>query len=175
MSNENGNGSGDAVRYSRTDSPVGAVLLVGRAGVLTGLYLSDHENSPQPHADWVEDDAAFAHVRRQLEEYWAGTRTEFDVPLDLAGTPFQVEVWHALMGIPYGETISYGELARRIGKPSASRAVGAANGRNPVSVIVPCHRVIGGDGSLTGYGWGTARKAWLLEHELLVLQSTRAS
>ena len=98
-------------------------------------------------------------------EYFAGGRTDFDVPLELAGTDFQRRVWSALRDIPYGETISYGELARRVGNPGAVRAVGLANGRNPVAIIVPCHRVIGADGSLTGYGGGLDRKAWLLDHE----------
>ena len=151
--------------YTYVQSPIGRILLVGRAGTLTGLYVADHDGCPTPGADWVEDDAAFRHVRQQLDEYFAGTRTSFDVPFELDGTPFQKQVWEALIAIPYGETIDYGEQARRIGRPGAARAVGAANGRNPISIIVPCHRVIGANGSLTGYGWGTDRKAWLLEHE----------
>lgn len=151
--------------FTYRPSPLGPLLLVGRDGVLSGLYLAAHERCRQPDPTWVEDAAPFATVGRQLDEYFAGTRTEFDVELDLEGTPFQVDVWHALCGIPYGETISYAELARRIDRPAAVRAVGSANGRNPVSIIVPCHRVIGADGSLTGYGWGTERKSWLLDHE----------
>ena len=111
---------------------------------------------------WRRCDEAFAAVRGQLEEYFAGERTLFDVALEMEGTPFQRRVWRELEAIPYGETISYGELARRVGQPSAARAVGLANGRNPVAVIVPCHRVIGADGSLTGYGGGMERKRILL-------------
>lgn len=101
----------------------------------------------------------------QLGEYFAGRRTAFDLPLHAAGTPFQQRVWQALCTVPYGETASYGEIAAAIGKPRAARAVGLANGRNPVAILVPCHRIIGGDGSLTGYGGGLERKRWLLEHE----------
>lgn len=151
--------------FTFVDSPLGPLLLVGREGALTGLYLGSHERCPQPDPAWTEDAAAFAGVAAQLEEYFAGRRTTFDVDVDLVGTPFQVEVWRALQEIPHAETISYAELARRIGRPAAVRAVGAANGRNPVSIIVPCHRVIGADGSLTGYGWGVDRKVWLLDHE----------
>ena len=152
--------------FTFVESPLGPLLLVGDgAGVLTGLYLGSHDKSPSPDPAWREDESSFSDVAAQLEEYFAGTRTDFDVELDLVGTPFQVEVWQALCEIPYGETVSYGELARRIGRPAAVRAVGAANGRNPVSIIVPCHRVIGADGRLIGYGWGTERKSWLLDHE----------
>ena len=151
--------------FTTVDSPLGPLLLVGRHGALTGRYLGAHEKSPPTDPAWVEDDVPFKDVAQQLDEYFAGDRTDFDVEVDLAGTPFQLEVWQALQAIPYGETISYAELARRIGRPAAVRAVGSANGRNPVSIIVPCHRVIGADGSLTGYGWGTTNKAWLLDHE----------
>ena len=151
--------------FTHVDSPLGPLLLVGDKRALSGLYLGSHEKCPRPDPRWAEDDAPFAAVAGQLEEYFAGTRTDFDVEVELVGTPFQVEVWTALRGIGFGETISYAELARRIGRPAAVRAVGSANGRNPVSIIVPCHRVIGADGSLTGYGWGTDRKAWLLDHE----------
>jgi methylated-DNA-[protein]-cysteine S-methyltransferase len=115
--------------------------------------------------EWRPADEPFADVRRQLSEYFDGERDEFDVPLGMTGTPFQRRVWQALQRIPYGETTTYGELARRLGRPSASRAVGLANGRNPIAVIVPCHRVIGSDGSLTGYGGGVERKRLLLELE----------
>lgn len=154
-----------ATAYCHIDTPFSRIRLVGEPGVLTGLYLADHERCPAPDPSWREHPALFDHARRQLDEYFEGRRTAFDVPLRLDGTPFQVQVWSALLDIPYGETIGYGELARRVGRPTASRAVGAANGRNPISIIVPCHRVIGADGSLTGYGWGTDRKAWLLAHE----------
>jgi methylated-DNA-[protein]-cysteine S-methyltransferase len=107
----------------------------------------------------------FTSAVEQLEQYFAGERVEFDLALDMHGTQFQRDVWDALLTIPYGETCSYGEIAKRIGRPDRARAVGAANGSNPVSIIVPCHRVIGSDGSLTGYGGGLPRKRWLLDHE----------
>jgi methylated-DNA-[protein]-cysteine S-methyltransferase len=151
--------------YSHVETPIGQVLLAGRPGVLTGLFVASHERCPALPSAWRRDDDALAEARRQLEEYFAGTRTTFDLPLELEGTPFQVMVWSALRDIPFGETISYGELARRVARPGASRAVGAANGRNPISIVIPCHRVIGADGRLTGYGWGHERKAWLLQHE----------
>jgi methylated-DNA-[protein]-cysteine S-methyltransferase len=149
-------------RYGYVPSPLGDILLTGGDQGLTGLYLL-HRVQPSP--TWVRDDAPFEPVRAQLDEYFAGRRTHFDVAMRLEGSPFQRQVWSALQAIPYGETTSYGEIARRIGRPTASRAVGAANGRNPISVIIPCHRVIGADNSLTGYGWGIERKAWLLAHE----------
>jgi methylated-DNA-[protein]-cysteine S-methyltransferase len=151
--------------YRHLDSPIGRIRLVGHDGVLTGLYLADHHRCPPAQAGWNADEGAFDEVRRQLEEYFGGQRTEFEVALELQGSAFQVEVWTALRAISYGETTSYAAIARAIGRPAAVRAVGAANGRNPISIIVPCHRVIGADGTLTGYGWGVDRKAWLLDHE----------
>jgi methylated-DNA-[protein]-cysteine S-methyltransferase len=151
--------------FSTLASPLGPLLLVGAEGHLTGLYLAEHDRAPTPCPDWVHDDATFAAARTQLDEYFRGERTVFSLPLRPEGTPFQVEVWAALAEVPYGETWSYAQLARRVGRPGAARAVGAANARNPISIILPCHRVIGADGSLTGYGWGTDRKAWLLDHE----------
>ncbi|MCU1375133.1 MAG: methylated-DNA (protein)-cysteine S-methyltransferase [Actinomycetia bacterium] len=153
------------MRYTHVDSPIGRLLLVGRPGRLAGLYVADHEGCRAPEPTWTEDAEPFAGVVAQLEEYFEGRRTVFDLDLELEGTPFQRTVWAALQDIPYGETRGYGQLARAIGRPTASRAVGAANGSNPISIIVPCHRVIGADGSLTGYGWGTERKSWLLDHE----------
>ncbi len=114
---------------------------------------------------WKKSDGPFATVRKQLKEYFAGTRQEFDLPWKMAGTPFQQRVWEELVKIPFGETISYGELASRVGNVAASRAVGLANGRNPISIIVPCHRVIGASGKLTGYGGGIQNKEWLLRWE----------
>lgn len=146
-------------------SPIGALLLVGRPGMLNGLYVADHERCASIPPDWVEDAGAFDEPLRQLAEYFDGTRTTFDVRIELHGSPFQRQVWEALLEVPYGGTASYGDIARRVGRPTAARAVGAANGRNPVSIIVPCHRVVGAGGALTGYGWGTERKAWLLDHE----------
>ncbi len=154
------------MRYRYVDSPVGRIRLSGQNnGVLTGLHLADHDRCPPAGAGWMRDDDIFDRVRQQLDEYFAGTRAGFDVPLELRGRPFQVDVWTALRAIPYGETTSYAGVARAVGRPDAVRAVGAANGRNPISIIVPCHRVIGADGSLTGYGWGLECKAWLLQHE----------
>jgi O-6-methylguanine DNA methyltransferase len=151
--------------YRHLDSPLGRLRLVGSGGTLTGLYLADHLRCPPADARWVLDAEAFDDVAEQLEKYFTGTRQAFDVSLRFQGSPFQIEVWTALSGIPYGSTTSYAAIANAIGRPTAVRAVGAANGRNPISIIVPCHRVIGADGSLTGYGWGVDRKAWLLDHE----------
>ncbi len=121
---------------------------------------------------WQRDDAQFTEVGEQLEQYFAGTRREFDVALELRGNSFERAVWDALLQVPYGETTSYGEIARRVGHPDAPRAVGVANARNPVALIVPCHRVIGSDGSLTGYGGGLERKRFLLDLEAGVTQLT---
>jgi methylated-DNA-[protein]-cysteine S-methyltransferase len=153
------------VAWTSVDSPIGRLLLVGDSGALTGLYVADHERAPTPASDRPRRPGDFADVQRQLDEYFEGRRTTFTVPLRLDGTPFQVAVWTALLDVAHGTTSTYGELAARLGRPSASRAVGAANGANPISVIVPCHRVVGADGALTGYGWGVERKAWLLAHE----------
>jgi methylated-DNA-[protein]-cysteine S-methyltransferase len=146
-------------------SPVGRIRLDGHGQTVTGLYLPDHPRCPAPAPDSTLDADAFAEAQAQLDQYFAGTRRQFDLPLELHGTPFQVDVWTALRAIPYGETTTYAAIAEAIGRPAAVRAVGAANGRNPISIIVACHRVIGADGGLTGYGWGVERKAWLLEHE----------
>ncbi|MGW1468043.1 methylated-DNA--[protein]-cysteine S-methyltransferase [Streptomyces sp. NPDC002308] len=159
-----------ALPHTRThtllDSPYGPLTLVATDGVLSALYMTDHRHQPPRETFGEEADAdSFAEAVRQLGEYFDGTRTEFDLPLHLEGTPFQRTVWAELRRIPYGETLSYGELAGRLGKPGASRAVGLANGRNPVSIIVPCHRVIGASGSLTGYGGGLDRKQRLLAFE----------
>ncbi len=127
--------------------------------------MSDHKGGPKLEPAWRRDEGPFTETCAQLTEYFAGQLHEFDVRLAPAGTEFQKRVWDELYRIPFGASISYGELARRIGQPTASRAVGAANGRNPISIIVPCHRVIGANGTLTGYGGGMDRKKWLLEHE----------
>jgi methylated-DNA-[protein]-cysteine S-methyltransferase len=147
------------------DSPIGELTITAVGGVLTGVHMSEQRHAPKIPPGCERDDAGLAHVVAQLEAYFAGELAEFDLPIALHGTDFQRRVWEQLSEIPYGETISYGELARRVGSPKASRAVGLANGRNPVAVIVPCHRVIGADGSMTGYGGGLERKVWLLEHE----------
>lgn len=151
--------------YTTIESPIGELLLVGDGNTLSGLYMQDGRKPKRIAPSWTESAAPFADVRAQLQEYFAGERTTFDVALAPQGAPFEREVWRALEEIPYGETVSYGEIARRVGQPSAARAVGTANGRNPIAVIVPCHRVIGADGSLTGYGGGLERKRLLLELE----------
>jgi methylated-DNA-[protein]-cysteine S-methyltransferase len=155
------------VCYSIYSSPVGDLLLTAARGLLTGLSmgLQRGKPTPGPKPDWRQDDAALHFVSRQLDAYFEGDLQTFDLPLAMAGTPFQKQVWQGLLAIPYGETISYAELARRISRPGASRAVGAANGRNPIGIIVPCHRVIGANGTLTGYGGGLDRKEWLISHE----------
>jgi methylated-DNA-[protein]-cysteine S-methyltransferase len=153
------------VTYTTMASPVGELLLRGGDGVLSGLSMW-WPGEPLPLRDgWRRDDAALAFAVAQLDEYFAGRRTAFDMPLAPRGTPFQQRVWQLLREIPYGDTTSYGALARRLGSPEASRAVGLANGRNPIAIIIPCHRVVGSDGSLTGYGGGLDRKRWLLDHE----------
>jgi methylated-DNA-[protein]-cysteine S-methyltransferase len=157
-----------AICFTFFNSPRGRLLLTGDGAALTGLYLPDHKGGCEPRADWQAADEPFADVRRQLAAYFAGKLRQFDLPLRMDGTPFQQRVWQALTRIPFGQTISYAELARRIGQPTAVRAVGAANGRNPISIIVPCHRVIGADGRLTGYGGGLECKAWLIGHEAAV-------
>jgi methylated-DNA-[protein]-cysteine S-methyltransferase len=151
--------------YCYVDSPLGQIWIAGDGQFVTGLYMLRHKHWSGPDASLRQSDVAFATVREQLAEYFAGQRQQFDVPLKLAGTPFQQRVWQELVRIPFGTTITYGQLAERVGKPTASRAVGAANGRNPISIIVPCHRVIGADGKLTGYGGGVDKKQWLLAWE----------
>jgi methylated-DNA-[protein]-cysteine S-methyltransferase len=154
-----------ATVYRTVDSPVGLLTLAGHDEVLTHLRMDDQAHPPAGREAWIRDDEAFPKVVAQLVAYFAGELTEFDVAFELAGTAFQRRVWSALLDIPYGETASYGDVARRIGHPTAYRAVGLANGRNPVAVIVPCHRVIGSSGTLTGYGGGLDRKRLLLELE----------
>ncbi|WP_110590155.1 methylated-DNA--[protein]-cysteine S-methyltransferase [Microbacterium suaedae] len=148
-------------------TPVGALTLFADDDALAGVYMTDHRHQPDvatfgPASD---DDPFLLDVALQLAEYFDGDRTTFDIAIAAPGTPFQQSVWDALREIPYGETWSYRRLAEHLGRPGASRAVGLANGRNPVSIVVPCHRVIGADGSLTGYGGGVERKRWLLAHE----------
>ena len=153
--------------HSYYDSPIGPLLLTGTGTVLTGLYLAQHVRIATPLG--TRDDSAFAEPVRQLEEYFAGDRRAFQLPIAPAGTPFQLRVWQLLQGIGYGERRSYGELAAELGNPNAARAVGLANGRNPISIIVPCHRVVGSKGALTGYAGGLTNKQWLLEFETRVL------
>jgi methylated-DNA-[protein]-cysteine S-methyltransferase len=153
------------MRYTMIDSPLGELLAVRGEHGLTGLYLPSGKRPMRPAGDWRRADADFADVRSQLGEYFAGERRDFDLPLRPRGTDFQQRVWQALLEIPYGTTRSYGWIAAEIGVPGAARAVGLANGQNPVSIIVPCHRVVGANGSLTGYGGGLPAKQWLLAHE----------
>jgi methylated-DNA-[protein]-cysteine S-methyltransferase len=155
--------------FAVLDSPIDRLLLLSNETALIGLYMDvpakagDVDMSAGAQAD--PSAGVLPLALQQLREYFAGSRRTFDLPLALSGTAFQERVWRALSEIPYGETWSYGQLARHLGNPGASRAVGLANGRNPISIILPCHRVIGADGSLTGYGGGLPRKQWLLAHE----------
>jgi methylated-DNA-[protein]-cysteine S-methyltransferase len=152
--------------YTSIDSPIGELLLLGDGQVLRGLYMQEGRKPVQIAPRWERSEAPFANVREQLREYFVGERTTFEnLPLALDGAPFERRVWRALQDIPYGETASYGEIARNVGQPGAARAVGLANGRNPIAVIVPCHRVIGANGTLVGYGGGLERKRLLLELE----------
>jgi methylated-DNA-[protein]-cysteine S-methyltransferase len=153
-------------------SPVGELLLTAEDAGLTRVYFEQHVHGNRMGAEWRPAAAStgraadvLAEARRQLDAYFTGRLTCFSVALAPAGTPFQQRVWAALRGIAFGDTVSYSEIARRIDAPDAVRAVGAANGRNPLSIIVPCHRVIGSDGTLTGFGGGIERKRWLLQHE----------
>jgi methylated-DNA-[protein]-cysteine S-methyltransferase len=148
------------------DSPIGELTLTAVDGMLTGVHMHEQRHLPKIPVGFRRDDAGLAHAVAQLQAYFAGELCDFDLPMKMHGTEFQQRVWASLCEIPYGETISYGELARWVGNPKASRAVGLANGRNPVAIVVPCHRVIGADGSLTGYGGGLERKVWLLDHEV---------
>ncbi|MFB1297831.1 methylated-DNA--[protein]-cysteine S-methyltransferase [Mycobacterium sp. pW049] len=154
----------DAVQYRTMDSPVGLLTLAGSGGRLQHLRMVDQTYEPD-RSEWVRDDSAFPDAVEQLGEYFSGARRDFHLELDLVGTEFQRKVWKALLTIPYGETRSYGEIALQINAPGAFRAVGLANGHNPIGIIVPCHRVIGANGSLTGYGGGLDRKRMLLGME----------
>jgi len=153
------------VYFSVYASPIGELLLTGDGAALTGVCFPNWTPDPL----WQRDDAAFAEVIAQLQSYFAGELTEFSLALSPHGTPFQQRVWSAILTVPYGMTTSYGRLAVQLGDSRATRAVGLANGRNPIPIIIPCHRVIGADGSLTGYGGGMERKHWLLALEGLAL------
>ena len=164
--------------YSRLLTPVGELILTASDAALTGVYFptSRRGTPPTHHANWTESQGdtpsgkILARTAAQLTEYFGGQRTTFDVPLEACGSPFEHRVWNALRTIPYGTTTSYGELARRLGDPKGSRAIGTANGKNPIPIIVPCHRVIGANGELTGFGGGLDTKRWLLEHEGALLR-----
>ena len=147
------------------DTPIGPLLLLSDGTGLVGIGLPQRGVAPPVPSDAKASKSKLHAAAREMDEYFAGTRLQFDVPLRPSGTPFQLEVWGALLAIPYGETVSYAEIARRIRRPRAVRAVGAANGANPLSIIVPCHRVIGSHGDLIGYGGGLPIKRWLLAHE----------
>jgi methylated-DNA-[protein]-cysteine S-methyltransferase len=157
--------------FCYVDSPIGRLMLTSDGTALTGLYMNLYRNKPSKLPglgdDWIQNATIdpLPAAARQLKEYFAGKRREFDLPLRMQGTEFQQRVWRELTKIPFGETRSYGQLAKRLNNPNGSRAVGLANGRNPIAIIVPCHRVIGADGSLTGFGGGLDRKEWLLTHE----------
>ncbi|WP_326545818.1 methylated-DNA--[protein]-cysteine S-methyltransferase [Mycolicibacterium sp. ND9-15] len=153
-----------ALQFRTIPSPVGKLTLAGKNGRLMHLRMVD-QTYESSRDGWALDDSAFPDAVEQLEAYFAGDRTEFDLQLDMIGTAFQRRVWAALLTIPFGETRSYGDIARQIGAPGAFRAVGLANGHNPIGIIVPCHRVIGANGNLTGYGGGLDRKRALLEME----------
>ena len=152
------------IRYRTLPSPVGPLTLAGVGSTLMHLRMADQTHEPD-RSDWEPDQDAFGDVAEQLDAYFTGAGTEFDVEMNLIGTEFQRRVWAALQTIPYGQTRSYGQIAEQIGAPGASRAVGLANGRNPVAIIVPCHRVIGSGGAMTGYGGGLDRKRTLLDLE----------
>ena len=151
--------------YCYLSTPIGELLLAGEDEALSMIGFPKGSMRRDPEPDWIYNEKPLAKARQQLEEYFAGARKDFDLPLKLNGTEFQVNVLKALLKIPYGETVSYGEIAKRIGKPRAMRAVGAANGRNPIPIVVPCHRVIGSSGDLTGFGGGLDTKEALLRLE----------
>ena len=151
--------------YCYLDTPIGELLLAGEDGALAMIGFPKGSMRRDPEADWIYNEKPLETARQQLEEYFVGARKEFDLPLTLAGTEFQVSVLEALLEIPYGKTVSYGDIAKRIGRPRAVRAVGAANGRNPIPIVVPCHRVIGSSGDLTGFGGGLDTKEALLRLE----------
>jgi methylated-DNA-[protein]-cysteine S-methyltransferase len=153
------------MNYTQIDSPLGPLLLAADDAGLREILFVHGRHHAKPDPSWEKDEAPLKGTIRQLRSYFAGKLENFDLALAPAGTPFQLEVWRRLCEIPYGETISYGELARRIGNPNASRAVGLANGSNPIPIVIPCHRVIGSNGQLTGYGGGLPLKEKLLALE----------
>lgn len=160
----------NAIFHTTMKSPIGGLLLAGDENGLRLVHFASGRRPKSPEQGWIEDRAPFQEVIRQLQSYFEGKRKEFDLPLVLDGTDFQLLVWRHLQKIPYGETVSYGQLAKRIGKPDASRAVGLANGSNPIPIIIPCHRVIGSNGDLTGFGGGIP-----LKKKLLALESRQLS
>jgi methylated-DNA-[protein]-cysteine S-methyltransferase len=155
------------IRFARFATRLGPMYSTADGPALTGIYFEGGRHAPAHDPAWIEDSTlpALRACARQLQEYLAGTRHAFDLPLAPAGTPFQLRVWAQIARIPYGRTVSYAELARLAGAPGCARAAGAATGRNPLSIVVPCHRIVGRDGSLTGYAGGLDKKTWLLERE----------
>jgi len=149
------------LNYTMVETPIGEILVAGDDDAVHVIHFAP----ATPHDDWTRNDASLKYASVQLRSYFAGKRREFDFPLSPRGTEFQLAVWNALREIPYGETTTYGTLAKTIGRPDAVRAVGAANGANPIPIVIPCHRVIGSTGSLTGFGGGLPVKRWLLDHE----------
>jgi methylated-DNA-[protein]-cysteine S-methyltransferase len=163
----------DQLRYTSVASPVGPLLLVADEEGLCGLYMESQKYGRRIEASWRRDDASLSNVTEQLAAYFARELEAFDLALSLQGTEFQKQVWQTLVETPLGRTSTYAEVAERVGAPSATRAVGAAVGRNPVGIIVPCHRIVGSDGRLTGYAGGLDRKRWLLEHEGVCVENGR--
>jgi methylated-DNA-[protein]-cysteine S-methyltransferase len=157
------------------DSPLGPLRVLSEDDRVIGVYFPDHRRGPEVADHWVEAAAVFASLAEQLDAYFRGDRRTFDVPLHLEGSTFQRQVWELLRHVRYGETVTYGELAAATGHPSAARAVASAVARNPISIVVPCHRVLGAGGTLTGYAGGLERKRWLLELESRVVRSANAS
>ena len=155
----------DDLYYTHLDSPVGPLLVAGNEGALHFLSFADGSKAFGPRAGWAERSEPFAEVKAQLDAYFAGRLTAFNLPLALNGTDFQQREWLALCDIPYGERRTYGWMAAKLGRPAASRAVGAANGANPIPIILPCHRLVGANGALNGFGGGIERKRFLLDLE----------
>lgn len=155
------------------ESPIGPLRLAAQRGAIVRIDMAEERHPPRGVETWRRDDGGFDDAVAQLHAYFVGELTAFDLPIRLVGTDFQRRVWEALRQIPYATTINYSDLAAEIGKPTARRAAGLANGRNPVSIIVPCHRVIGKNGTLVGYGGGLERKAWLLGHEAKTAETAR--
>ncbi|GAA4898607.1 methylated-DNA--[protein]-cysteine S-methyltransferase [Tessaracoccus lubricantis] len=151
--------------HSIMDSPIGPLTIIERDGALAAIYMTEHKHAPAPETFGERVDDALPEVTRQLHQYFDGERTDFDLPLNPVGTEFQKSVWDEMAAIPYGQTLTYGDIAAALGRPTASRAVGAAVGRNPISIVVPCHRVVGHSGKLIGYAGGADRKEYLLAHE----------
>ncbi len=154
--------------FDTMDSPVGALLFVSEGEGISGIYMEEHRRGPRGAHDWRPNPEIFTAAKQQLAEYFRGERTEFDIELAPRGTEFQQRVWAALRTVPFGETVTYAELAQMAGVPGSARAAGGANARNPVSIVVPCHRVVGSNGTLTGYAGGIERKRDLLAHEAAV-------